>query len=176
MSKTIFTSILLFTVISVSAQNKDSTNATKFAARSGTLVQKEYLTVGKLGDAELSVVNYEDLIAKDRIAALEISIDVMENGLPTTKIGIIDADEMDAFIKAVKTLNSSVLNSRKNNYTEVTFRARSGFEAGCIFTDGAWSGYMMLETGDGASVLFVKPNDFVTLGTFLTDAKGKMKK
>ena len=90
-------------------------------------------------------------------------------------VGIVDADEINSFIKAVKTLNNSVLNSRKNNYTEVTFRARSGFEAGCIFTDGSWSGYMMLEAGDGTSVVFVKPNDFVTLGTFLADAKSKMK-
>lgn len=175
--------MLLFAIISCSlaADAQDAvqappTNAGKFASRTGVLVEKEYTVIGILRKTELSVVNYRDLVSDEKISAIEISADLILDEVTTTKIAVIDADELDGFIKALKTLNSTVLPSRRENYTEVTYRSRGGFEAGCIFTNGEWNAYMMLEKKDGASVVFIERNDFVTLLLFLEDAKKKMLK
>ena len=156
------------------AVQETPTNAEKFALRTGTLVEKEYTVIGTLRKTELSVVNYSDLVSGEKTSALEISADLTLDEVTTTKVAVIDADELDGFIKALKTLNSTVLQSRRENYTEVTYRSRGGFETGCIFTNGEWNAYIMLEKKDGGSVVFIERNDFVTLLMFLEDAKKKM--
>ena len=61
------------------------------------------------------------------------------------------------------------------NYTEVTYRSRGGFEAGCYWSKGDWATYLKLEKYDGKSYVFLKKDDFLALLALLEKAKTMLK-
>jgi hypothetical protein len=171
--------LAMFAVVSTctfSQQEKASelSNAEKFSERSGSLIQKVYIELGTLKKCEIKVVNYTDLISNTKTAALKLEYAVATTYGSDTKVAVLDADEIDGLMKSIKIMQEKVMVSTPELYTEVSFRSRGGFEAGCFVSKDKWSTYLKLEKFDSKSYVFLEKEDLALLYTLLEQAKAKM--
>lgn len=157
------------------SKEKELSNAEKFSSKSGTLIEKEFLDVGTLKKAEIKVIHYTDLISNESVSALRFEYEVAGSYSSDTKIASLDADEIDGLIKSIKMMQEKVFTSSPTNYTEVTYKSRGGFEAGCYWSKGDWATYLKLEKYDSKSYVFLKKDDFPELLTLLEKVKTLMK-
>jgi hypothetical protein len=157
-----------------SSKEKEQSNAEIFSAKSGALIQKEFIDLEKLKNCEIQVLHFKDLIAGSKQSALKFSVEVASTYSSDTKTAMLDADEIDGLMKSIKLIQEKILGTSPTIYTEVYYRSRSGFEAGCFYSKSAWSCYLKLEKYDNKSYVWIKPDDLNTLYTILEQAKQKM--
>jgi hypothetical protein len=176
--KTILFCTLSFLATLTFAQTKEKenqqSNAEKFSERAGTLIQKEFINIGDIKKCELNVIHFTDLISNQKTSALRFEYDYEGSSTSDTKRAVLDADEIDGLIKSIKIIQEKILPSTPSNYSEVSFRSRSGFEAGCYSKKDNWSAYMKLEMYDSNSYVFIDKDDLGQLLTLLENAKSKL--
>jgi hypothetical protein len=176
--KTVLTFALFLTTIAMTfgqSKEQELSNADKFSAKAGTLIQKEFLDIGTVNKAKIKVIHYKDLISYETVSAVRFEYEVASSYSTDTKIASLDADEIDGLIKSIKLMQEKVFLSTPTNYTEVTYKSRGGFEAGCYLSKGDWATYLKLEKFDGKSYVFLKKDDFPTLLSLLEKAKTMLK-
>jgi hypothetical protein len=156
------------------AKEQEESKAEKFSAKAGTLMQKEFLEIGKIKKCEIKVVHYTDLVSSENTSALKFEFEYVSNYSSDTKSAVLDVDEIDGLIKSIKLIQEKTFPSTPTNYTEVSFKSRGGFEAGCYWSKGEWKTYLKLEKFDGNSYVWLTKDDFPTLLTMLEQAKLKM--
>lgn len=156
-------------------KEKELSHAEKFSSKSGTLIQKEFLHVGKINKAEIKVIYYTDLISLETVSAVRIEYEVASNYSTDTKIASLDADEMDGLIKSIKMMQEKVFPETPANYMEISYKSRGGFEAGCYWEKKGWATYLKLEKYDGKSYVFLKKEDFPELLSLLEKSKEMLK-
>ena len=167
---------LFYLQISAQAPTKDKeqSNAEVFSAKAGTLMQKEFVEIGTIKKAKVQVLYYTDLISNTKTNALKFEYDVVSSYSTDTKVAILDVDEIDGLMKSIKLMQDKVMVTVPTNYTEVYYRSRGGFEAGCFTSKGVWSCYLKLEKFDGKSYVWLESTDLTTLYGLLEQAKSKM--
>ena len=172
---------LLFLLVFISAfasaqtaKESEQSNAEKFSAKSGTLMQKEFVEIGNLKKCKISVVYFTDLISNSKQSALKFEYEVASSYSTDTKSAILDTDEIDGLMKSIKIIQDKVIITTPTNYTEVNYRSRSGFETGCYMSKGSWSSYLKLERFDSKSYVWLAKEDLPTLYSILEQAKLKM--
>jgi len=153
--------------------DKEQSNIEKFSAKSGTLIEKQFVDVGRVKAIKVQLLVITDMIANAKISGVRMEYESSGRDSSDTKLAFLDQDEVDGLIQAINILKSKVLNTTKNNYTEIVFRSRSGFEAGAYFADGKWKTFVKLERFDKDSYVFLQPEDFDTLADLLQQAKQK---
>lgn len=168
--------LLLITSLLSFSQTKERelSNAEKFSAMSGSLIHKEFIDIGKVKDAAIKVVLFTDLISNTKQTALKFEYVSVGKYTSDTKSAILDADEIDGLIKSIKIILEKVFPTTATNYTEVTFKSRGGFEAGCFWSKNNWSTYLKLEKFDSNSYVFLNKEDFPLLLEILEKAKTKL--
>lgn len=150
-------------------------NAELFSSKAGTLIEKEFIDIGKIGKTEIQILKITDMIDGESICSLRISQEVKDTYSSDTKIAQLDSDEIDGLIKSMNIIKESVFGVNPPNYTEITFRSRSGFEAGCFWSSKvAWSTYLQIKRNDRNSMVFLKRADFDELLILLEIAKNKI--
>ncbi len=179
MTRIILTLILFISCFSTLAQQpkikeQETSNAEKFSERSGSLIQKEFIDIGNIKKCELKVIQYTDLVSAQKTSALKFEYEYKGSYSSGTKAAVLDADEIDGLIKSIKIIQGKILPSTPANYTEVSFRSRSGFEAGCYSAKNNWSAYMKLERFDSNSYVFIDKEDLTKLLSLLEQAKAKL--
>lgn len=177
MKKVFLLVLIAFVSTSTIAQQEKASelsNAEKFSERSGTLIQKVFVEIGTLKKCEMKVINYTDLISATKTTALKFEYVVAGSYTSDTKMAVLDADEIDGLMKSIKIMQEKVMVTTPDLYTEVSFKARGGFEAGCFVSKGTWSTYLKLEKFDGKSYVFLEKEDLATLYSLLEQAKLKM--
>jgi hypothetical protein len=176
--KKIFTFLLCATffgtAIAQNTNDKTISNAEQFSAKSGTLIEKVTYPIGNIKKCDLKVLVFTDLISGTKQKALKLSFDVVTSYTTDTKTAVLDADEIDGLLKSIKMMQEKVIVNIPTEYTEVSFRSRGGFEAGCFLSKGAWSSYLKLEEFDGKSYVWIESEDLTTLYNLLETAKIKM--
>jgi hypothetical protein len=156
-------------------KEQELSNAEKFSAKSGALIQKEFIEVGYVKGIKMYIVYYIDLITNTKQSALKLEYDyVGKYSTATTKVAVLDSDEVEGLLKSITIIQEKIFPSTASNYTEVTFRCRGGFEAGCYWSKNTWSTYLKLEKYDKDSYVFLTKEDFPTLLSFLEKAKAKL--
>jgi hypothetical protein len=176
-TRTILTTTILLIVSKANfAQTKEQelSNAEKFSAKAGALIQKEFLELGSVGDAKISVIYFTDLITNTKQSALKFEYESAGKYSSSTKAAVLDADEIDGLIKSIKIIQDKIFPTATANYTEVSFKSRGGFDAGCYWSKGTWSTYLKLEKYDKDSYVFLNREDFTTLLGLLEQAKTKL--
>ncbi|MBL6447970.1 hypothetical protein JMN32_16760 [Fulvivirga sp. 29W222] len=167
--------LLAFKISYGQIENKhEVSNAEKFSAKAGTLIQKEFIDVSRINKADVKVVRYTDLVSDESISAVRFEYEVVGSYSADTKVASLDADEIDGLLKSIKMMQQKVLSSTPINYTEVIYKSRGGFEAGCYWNKGTWSTYLKLMQNDGKSYLFLKKDDFPELVTLLEKVRTMM--
>ena len=170
-------SILMFSVSygQTDTKEKELSNAEKFSSKAGTLIQKQFIDVGTINKAEVKVIHYTDLISNETVSSVRFEYEVASSYSTDPKIASLDADEIDGLIKSIRMMQEKVFAMTPTNYTEVTYRSRGGFEAGCYWSKGDWATYLKLEKYDGKSYVFLKKDDFLVLLALLEKAKTMLK-
>jgi hypothetical protein len=166
--------ITLNSTAQLTTKVKDQSNAEIFSAKSGTLMQKEFLALSNIKNCKIEVLHFTDLITSSKQSGLKFSIDVVSSYSTDTKTAMLDADEIDGLMKSIKLIQEKVLITTPATYTEVNYRSRSGFEAGCFTRKGAWSCYLKLEKYDDKSYVWINTEDLANLFNILEQAKTKM--
>ncbi|NER17015.1 hypothetical protein [Spongiivirga citrea] len=169
---------LLATTHLTLSQNKNieehASNTEKFSSRAGALIEKEFIELGTINKMEVQILKITDMISGDSISSLRVQNYAASN-YSSTKIANLDTDEIDGLIKSLKIINGNVLTSTVENYTEISFKSRSGFEAGCYWSKGKWILYLKIDKNDRNSMILLKQNDYIKLIRLLELAKNQLK-
>ena len=170
--KRIAITLLLVPIFVFGQQVKDTakkdgvTNIERFSERSGTLIQREFIDVGSiassgfLGSAyrcEVQLFITTDLINK--ITSKGVRFEYHYSGGKDTRLGYLDADEIDETMKAIKIIQTEILNKKVDNYTEVFFSSRGGFSFGCNSKMQKWEIYMDLNSNRRSTETLVRLTD-----------------
>ena len=171
--------VLMISIVGINGftqqtNEKELSNAEKFSAKSGTLIQKVFNTIGTFKKCEIQVIEYTDLISNTKQKALKISFDVVSTYSTDTKTAVLDTDEIDGLMKSIKLMQDKVMLTVPTLYTEVSFKSRGGFEAGCFVSKEDWSSYLKLVKNDGKSYVWIEKDDLTTFYDLLSQAKLKM--
>jgi len=150
------------------AKEKQLSNAEIFSAKSGTLIEKQFIDIGKAKSVEVKVLKLKDLNDGTGFSALRLEYEVASSYSSDIKIASLDKDEIDGLIKSIKNLQTNVFTTIKDIYTEVTFKSKTGFECGAFFDvgKGVWKAYMQLEKYDSKSSVWLsieELNEFLIL-------------
>lgn len=152
---------------------KTLTNAEEFAAKSGSLIERVFKDVGKIESVKIKVVTFTDLISNKTLPSLRFEKESYSSYSKSTdtKIASLDKDEVDGLIKSLEIMKNDIVTQSRENYTEVTFRSRGGFEAGCFSKKNNWEVYLKLEKYDSKSYQFFKINKLASLIELIKQAK-----
>jgi hypothetical protein len=156
------------------SSEKNQSNAEIFSSRSGTLIQKEFEDIGTIKKCKIQVAKYQDLINGLKSNAVRFEYEYHSTYTSDTKIATLDPDEIDGLIKSLKLIGEKIFPTNPVNYTEVSFKSRSGFAAGCFSGKDKWSTYMKLEQFDTNSYVFMDKEDITQLLTLLEQAKARL--
>jgi hypothetical protein len=169
---------LLMTTFAYSQEKveKQTTQAEQFSATAGTLIEKQFIDIGKVKGVTVQVMKFKDLNNGTSKSALRFEYVYRSSYSSDNKISTLDLDEIDGLIKSITNLKTSVFSSTRDVYTEVTFTSRTGFKAGAYYdVDKAkWVTFVKLEKFDSNSQVFLTTEDFATLLTLVEQAKTKM--
>ncbi len=89
-----------------------------------------------------------------------------------SRVGIIDKDEVESLIKAMRLVKEKVLPTTRNAYTEVTYKSRGGFEVGCYFDPKKvkWQAYVRVQEHYSDALVSLSPEEFSQLLGFIESA------
>ena len=165
---------MIFSQQVAKAKEQEVSNAEKFSERAGSLVQKEFIEIGTLKKCDIQVAMFTDLISGQKSSAVRFEYDYKSSYSSDTKVAMLDQDEIDGLMKSIKIIQDKILPTSATNYTEVNFRSRSGFAAGCFSKKNTWTTYMKLEKFDSNSYVFMDKDDLTQLLSLLQQAKTKL--
>lgn len=175
---TLFLTLLVTsaTVYGQDTKEKLLSNADQFSAKAGTLIEKQFIDIGQTKGVQVKVLKLKDLNDGTTKTALRLEYEYKSSYSTDTKISSLDSDEIEGLIKSIKNLQTNVFTSTRETYTEVTFKSRTGFEAGAYYDKGKnkWIAYMQLSKYDSKSSVFLSTEDFSTFLTLIEQAKAKM--
>lgn len=157
--------------LSQETKQKESTKAESFSSKSGTLIERQFLDVGKVKGLEVKVIKFKDLISNASVSALRFEYSNSYSG--GTKINQLDSDEVDGLVKSMHKLVNDIFPSSVEVYTEITFQSKSGFEAGAYFDTSKkfWRPYLKIEKYDSKSNVFLESEDFSKLLDLIKQAQ-----
>jgi hypothetical protein len=147
--------------------------AEKVSGKSGTLVEKQFVSVGKVKGVGVEIYIVKNLSDKTEVKGMRFSYTEPKQ-YATEKSAILDRDEIDGLIASLKTLQGLFLEKR-DEYTEVTYSSRTSLKAGAYYAakDGKWQGFV--EVGRiGSATAFLSAEDMGKLLDLVEMAKGKM--
>lgn len=159
--------------------NKENelTIAEKFSLQPGTIIQKEFIDLGKVksedawGTFSIYVVIYTDLVTNNSYTAV-----IFEN-ISRNLRAILDSDEIDELIMSIKMLQEKVFLKIPTNYTEVDYSSRSGFNVGCYWKKetSTWDPYIKFDKSDDDTYFFIDQEYLVGFLGKLEEAKTMLK-
>jgi hypothetical protein len=127
-----------------------------------------------LKKCEIQVAKFADLISGQKSSAVRFEYEYKSSYTSDTKVALLDDDEIEGLMKSIKIIQEKVLPTSAANYTEVNFKSRSGFMAGCFSKKDSWTAFMKLERFDSNSYVFIEKEDLSQLLDLLQQAKLKM--
>lgn len=172
----VFFSINVFLYAQTSKEVLQS-NTELFSLKSGTLIEKTFIDIGKQNKITFQVLKINNLLSGDSLSALRLETEVMESAYSTdTKVAILDKDELDGLISSIAKVLTSILPNTRENYTEVIFRSRSGFEFGSYYEPSkeSWRCFFKLKQFDSRSSIYFGNRDLVDILSIIKSAKTKM--
>lgn len=155
--------------------NETTTKAEEFSATSGTLLEKNFNDLGAVKGVKIRVIKVTDIISSVSVSYLQFEYET-GGTYSSTKVAGLDKDELDGLIKSLKALQETVFPTQRDKYTEISYKSRSGFEAGTYFdvSKSKWNCFLRIDKYDGKSLVFLNQDDFSTVLKLVEQAKGMM--
>ncbi len=113
---------------------------------------------------------YEDFLSED----LQIELQKFFTCMEERKFKWL----LDALLSAILIIQTKVFLDTLDNYTEVIFKSRSGFEAGCYndIKKKTWQTFIQVVSYSDKSTVFMEPTDFLKLGGYIQTVISMMNK
>jgi hypothetical protein len=177
MKKQFLTFVLALIALYSAAQQtkeKDVSNSDKFALKTGVLLQRNFVEIGKFKSVTIEYLETIDLTDKAKAKCLRLTLPA-KGEYDSDHIGVIDNDEVDGLIKSLGLIKSNALTIIPSVYTEVSYKTRGGFEAGAYYDekDKEWNYFLKMSKYDSKSQMFFTPPQLDDLLTLLNTAKAK---
>lgn len=178
--------LMLFFSIAVLAQykpiEKDQSNIEKFSSKSGTLIEKRFVDIGKINGVtfksfvvvEIQVLFLTDMINTGKAVGVRFEFQMDSSNSGDTQIAFLDQDEVDGLIKSINIIKTKVFLTKPVDYTEVIFTSRSGFSLACYKDNANWGLSMKAEKYDRDSNVLLKTEALDTLLDLLQKARQKI--
>ena len=145
-------------------------NIDRFIDSPHTAVRTEQVDHGHVVDCYIQILTATDLITGKVLTGLHFA----------DKAGYavdVDGDEVAALQVAMNLISSKIITAPPTNRAMVTFKSRSGFEAGCLTDrDGQWELFLQLKRNDNASNTIMKKTDLAVFLQILEEVKGQLGK
>lgn len=154
-------------------EQREKSNLEKFSSRSGALLEKQFINLGKISGVEVKVLRITDLLTKLTSAGIRFEQEVGRSYGRRTSIAFLDQDEADGLIKSIKYIQQNILNSSRSDYTEIEFTSRGDFQIGCYFSSNKWQPYLRTSRYDRDALVTLSAEDLAALQSFLESAKAK---
>jgi hypothetical protein len=130
-----------------------------FMNKPNAIIEKKMITVGTLSvkygmvkeDMEVNTLILKDTDTGEMRQCMVF--DVLDKG----KYTIIEADELDGFLKMLNIMSDKYLTTTPSSFTELVFNTRGGTEAGCFYDEDKWVIFMRLEKDDSQSTVEMTP-------------------
>jgi hypothetical protein len=171
--------LLTFSPATLLAQDEEPTTektqskTEAFYSASGTLFERQYHPVGKLRTLTIQRMEIRNLSTNEEVRALRFESPYSISQYSSdTKIAVVDKDEVQGLLNALRIMRDQVLTSTRDVYTEVTFTSRSGLQAGCYYDEGKkkWTGYVRVDKYHARSVVYFDATDLATLLSLIESA------
>lgn len=147
--------------------------AEKVSGKAGTLVEKQFASVGKVKGVGVEVFIVKNLSDKTEVKGVRFSYTEPKQ-YATEKASVLDKDEIDGLIASLRILKA-LFSEKREAYTEVTYSSRTSMKAGAYYApkDEKWQGFV--EVGRiGSATAFLTADDLGKLLELVETAKGKM--
>jgi len=155
-------------------KGQEVSNIELFSIKSGVLIQKEYKNIGDFKNCKVEVLKVKNIIDGSQINGVRLSLIVSNNYSSSEKAALLDKDEVVALLKSIDLIIYQIIKSVKEDYTEVVYKSRGGFSAGCYWSEGKWTGFLKLKDYDCDSSIYFNANLFAGLKPILKEALTQM--
>lgn len=133
-----------------------------------TAIRTEQIDHGHVGGCFIQIVTATDLISGKVLTGLHFA-DKAGNSQN------LDADEVPSLLATMNLVYSKIIAIAPVNHAIVTFKSRSGFEAGCYTNSkGEWLLFFELRRNDNNTITEMKKEDLAVFIQILEQVKGQL--
>ncbi|MDD4492365.1 MAG: hypothetical protein PHV09_07565 [Bacteroidales bacterium] len=180
MKKILLITMLLFAIqFMAQAQEKEKvlSQADQFSSMSGTLIQKEFIEIGKIRALDVKVLKIKDLNSGTKMSALRFEYTSPGAYSSNTHLATLDTDEIEGLIKTITNIQTNVINTTSPNYTEYIYRSKTGLEFGafCSKSESNWVPFIKLDKYSNNSLYPLKIEDITKLLELIKKAQEVLK-
>lgn len=155
-------------------KEKELSNIERFSAKSGRIVEKEFISLKSVKSADISVLTIKDLMTNEKISGLKVSKTIARTYGSIEKSAFLDTDELDALIASIKLIQTNVFNTQPVNYTEVIFTSRGDFRVGCYYAENKWSAFIKVDIYDNDTNIWLTTDQLNQFLLIVEEAKLKI--
>jgi hypothetical protein len=167
--------ILFCYALLASTQSADTISLSEsFSARAGSVVERQFYDIGKVKGITVQMVKHKDLVTQESISSLRFEYVDVKTYTSSTKISVLDADEVDGAIKALSAILQAVYYSKRDVYTEIIYRSRTRFESGAYFDPKKDDWVSFVSLGRPANTIPMTKEELSKVLAFLELGKQKM--
>lgn len=180
--KPLTTILLLFIPVLLIGQeaprDKELSKAEAFSLKTGTLIKRTFEDIGNVNKVKLQILTFEDLLSGETMRGVKMEAEVSKSYGNSTKAAFLDPDEVESLLTSIEILSEQMGKPVPEDYTEITFRARGGFEAGSYISTrkNEWNAYLKLEKYDSDSYVFLRGTELRDLYNILKAVQGEISK
>jgi hypothetical protein len=112
----------------------------------------------------------KDLISGETFSGVRLEVPTAYSDKTT----LLDSDELTGLLNSLNLIKDKVLTTTPDLYTEVVYRSRGGFQAGCFNSKKEWSLFLKIDQYDDKSYIWCKSDDLDKVISILSEAKAKL--
>lgn len=180
MKKLLFLIAFMIPVVSTFAQDqkeKSSSKTIEFLSKDGSFYKKEFFDLPTVGSSYYKI-DCQVLIISDMKAPIKRGCLRLITHYPTSSstddyIGTLDPDELDACIMCLEKIQSDIITSQPETYTEAEYKTRDGVKIGTYWGDKkkTWTIYVQTKSYSSRSMTTVSLENLPVLIQNLKTAK-----
>lgn len=158
-------------------KEKSQSKTIEFLSRDGSFFKKEFYDLQTIGSSydkiECQVLIITDMKTNSKMGCLRMTTTYPSSGSNDSYIGTLDQDEIDACIMCLEKIQSDIITSAPNTYTEAEYKTRDGVSIGTFWRKqkSEWAIYVQTKSYTSRSMSSIKPEHISLLIKVLKDAK-----
>ena len=184
MKQFLFLIALLIPVVSYAQESKEksSSKTIEFLSKDGSFLKKEFFDLPTVGssynkvDCQLLIIT--NMKTNDKIGCLRLTTHYPTSSGNDDYIGTLDPDELDACVMCLEKIQSDIIITTPDTYTEAEYKTRDGVEIGTYYSEKKknWIIYVKTKGYTSRSMSTVESTNLPVLIQNLKDAKTQKKK
>jgi hypothetical protein len=127
---------------------KEISPAQSFSDRKGTVIEKRYDEVGKVGFVTVQIAYITDLTNSDKMECIDLDFQPPPNTTGQQVSGLLDTNQINGLLTFVNYITSKVTTHPPvDPNTEISFTDKYDFQIGCFWKKGAgWILFLQMDS------------------------------